>query len=328
MVVLILLILLALIYDFLNGYNDSGSIVATIISTRALAPRVALTLTAIAEFTGPFLFGVAVAHTIGAGIVPPEAVTMGVIAAALISAILWGLFTWFFGIPSSSSHALIGGLIGAVGVSIGFGAIRLNGLSVLLVVLFASPVLSLIFGYLFTQLVYFMARNASLRINQFFKTAQIFTGITLALSHGTNDAQKTMAMITLGLMATGHLKQFEVLPWVVAISAGGIALGTGVGGWRMIRTVGGRFYRIRPVHGFSTQVSSAVVILSAALLGGPVSTSQVISSAILGVGAAERKSMVRWGVAANIVIAWMLTIPVTAVLAALIYFIIRLFSAG
>ncbi len=324
MVTLIILIILALVYDFLNGYNNSGSIVATIISTRAMAPRAALTLTAIAEFVGPFLFGVAVARTIGAGIVPPEAVTPNVIVAALVSAISWGFFTWFFGIPSSSSHALIGGLIGSVGVSIGLNSIRLGGLTVLLVALFASPVISLFVGYAFTQLVYFLARKATPRINQFFNNAQIVTGVTLALSHGTNDAQKTMAMITLSLMAAGFLEDFRVLPWVVAISAGGIALGTSVGGWRMIRTVGGRFYRIRPVHGFSTQVSSALVILTAALLGGPVSTSQVISSAILGVGAADRKSMVRWGVAANIVVAWMLTIPVTALLAALVYTLINL----
>lgn len=175
MAALILLILLALIYDFLNGYNDSGSIVATIISTRALAPRTALTLTAIAEFIGPFLFGVAVAHTIGAGIVPPEAVTPNVIAAALVSAISWGFFTWFFGIPSSSSHALIGGLIGSVGVSIGLGSIHLGGLTVLLVVLFVSPVIGLAVGYLFTLLVYFLARKATLRINQFFKNAQVLS---------------------------------------------------------------------------------------------------------------------------------------------------------
>ncbi len=324
MVALVFLIFLCLVYDFFNGYNDSGSIVATIVSTRALAPRVALSLTAVAEFTGPFLFGVAVAQTIGAGIVSPEAITINVVVAALISAISWGIFTSIFGIPSSSSHALIGGLIGSVGVSIGFNAIHLSGLTILLVALFVSPIISLFVGYLFTRLVYFLARKSTLRINQFFKNAQIVTGVTLALSHGTNDAQKTMAMITLSLIATGYLHEFRVLPWVVAISAGGIALGTSAGGWRMIRTVGGKFYRIRPVHGFSTQVSSAVVILSAALLGGPVSTSQVISSALLGVGAADRKSMVRWGVAANIVVAWLLTIPVTALLAALVNYLIGL----
>jgi inorganic phosphate transporter, PiT family len=319
MELLIALIILALIFDYLNGFHDAANIVATIISSRALSPRVALGLTAVAEFVGPFLFGVAVARTIGAGIVLPQAVTVHVILGALISAIIWNLFTWFFGIPSSSSHALIGGLIGAVIASLGAGAIQIKGLMLVFAALFLSPLLGLLIGYLFTRLVFFLARNATLRINRFFKNVQIFTGVALALSHGANDAQKTMGIITLGLVASGQLDSFVVPMWVIAISAGAIALGTATGGWRLIRTLGGKFYKIRPVHGFSTQVASAGVILGAALLGGPVSTTQVVSSAILGVGSAERKNMVRWGVAKNIVMAWFLTIPVTALLAALLY---------
>jgi inorganic phosphate transporter, PiT family len=319
MELLIALIILALIFDYLNGFHDAANIVATIISSRALSPRVALGLTAVAEFVGPFLFGVAVARTIGAGIVLPQAVTVHVILGALISAIIWNLFTWFFGIPSSSSHALIGGLIGAVIASLGAGAIQIHGLMLVFAALFLSPLLGLLIGYLFTRLVFFLARNATLRINRFFKNVQIFTGVALALSHGANDAQKTMGIITLGLVASGQLDSFVVPMWVIAISAGAIALGTATGGWRLIRTLGGKFYKIRPVHGFSTQVASAGVILGAALLGGPVSTTQVVSSAILGVGSAERKNMVRWGVAKNIVMAWFLTIPVTALLAALMY---------
>jgi inorganic phosphate transporter, PiT family len=319
MELLIALIVLALIFDYLNGFHDAANIVATIISSRALSPRVALGITAAAEFAGPFLFGVAVARTIGAGIVPPQAVTVHVILGALVSAIVWNLFTWLFGIPSSSSHALVGGLIGAVAASIGLAAIQLPGLMLIFAALFLSPVLGMVFGYGFTRLVFFLARNASLRINRFFKNSQIITGIALALSHGTNDAQKTMGVITLGLVATGYLDTFEVPLWVVTASAAAIALGTASGGWRLIRTLGGKFYKIRPVHGFSTQVSSAVVILGAALLGGPVSTTQVVSSAILGVGSAQRMNMVRWGVARNIVVAWLLTIPLTALLAALVY---------
>jgi inorganic phosphate transporter, PiT family len=319
MELLIALIILALIFDYLNGFHDAANIVATIISSRALSPRVALGLTAVAEFIGPFLFGVAVARTIGAGIVLPEAVTVHVILGALISAIAWNLFTWFFGIPSSSSHALIGGLIGAVIASLGAGAIQIHGLMVVFAALFLSPVLGLLIGYLFTRLVFFLARNATLRINRFFKNVQIFTGVALALSHGANDAQKTMGIITLGLVASGQLDSFVVPMWVIVISAGAIALGTATGGWRLIRTLGGKFYKIRPVHGFSTQVAAAGVILGAALLGGPVSTTQVVSSAILGVGSAERMNMVRWGVAKNIVMAWFLTIPITALLAALVY---------
>jgi inorganic phosphate transporter, PiT family len=319
MELLIALIVLALIFDYLNGFHDAANIVATIISSRALSPRVALGITAAAEFAGPFLFGVAVARTIGAGIVPPQAVTVHVILGALVSAIVWNLFTWLFGIPSSSSHALVGGLIGAVAASIGLAAIQLPGLMLIFAALFLSPVLGMVIGYGFTRLVFFLARNASLRINRFFKNSQIITGIALALSHGTNDAQKTMGVITLGLVATGYLDTFEVPLWVVTASAAAIALGTASGGWRLIRTLGGKFYKIRPVHGFSTQVSSAVVILGAALLGGPVSTTQVVSSAILGVGSAQRMNMVRWGVARNIVVAWLLTIPLTALLAALVY---------
>jgi inorganic phosphate transporter, PiT family len=322
MELLIALIILALIFDYLNGFHDAANIVATIISSRALSPRVALGLTAVAEFVGPFLFGVAVARTIGAGIVPPQAVTVHVILGALISAIAWNLFTWFFGIPSSSSHALIGGLIGAVIASLGAGAIQVPGLMLIFAALFLSPVLGMGIGYLFTKLVFFLSRNATLRINRFFKNVQIFTGVALALSHGANDAQKTMGIITLGLVAAGQLDSFVVPTWVIAISAGAIALGTATGGWRLIRTLGGKFYKIRPVHGFSTQVASAGVILGAALLGGPVSTTQVVSSAILGVGSAERMNMVRWGVAKNIMMAWLLTIPITALLAALMYWLL------
>ena len=320
---LIILVLVALVFDFLNGFHDSSNIVATMISSRALPPRVALILTAIAEFSGPFLFGVAVARTIGHDIVAPGTITIEVIFAALLSAILWNLFTWFFGIPSSSSHALIGGIIGAVAVGAGLKAIQIGGLEKVLIALFTSPIIGLLVGHLFTKLVFFLARGASPRINWFFKRSQILTAVALALSHGTNDAQKTMGVITLGLVTTGYLTQFHVPTWVIALSAGAIALGTAFGGWRLIRTLGSKFYKIRPVHGFSAQVASASVILGAAMLGGPVSTTQVVSSAIMGVGSAERLSKVRWGVAGNIAVAWLLTIPSTALVAALLYWIIQ-----
>ncbi len=322
MIVIIVLIGIALIFDFLNGFHDSSNIVATMISSRALPPRVALGMTAIAEFSGPFIFGVAVAKTIGQDIVAPGTITIEVIFAALLSAILWNLFTWYFGIPSSSSHALIGGIIGAVGVGAGLKAIQMSGLGKVLIALFISPVIGLIAGYLFTKLVFFLARGVSPRINWFFKRSQMLTAIALALSHGTNDAQKTMGIITMGLVTTGYLTQFQVPIWVVALSAGAIALGTALGGWRLIKTLGGKFYKIRPIHGFSSQVTSAAVILSASLLGGPVSTTQVVSSAIMGVGSAERLSKVRWGVAGNIVFAWLLTIPATALAAAGLYWLV------
>ena len=320
---LVILIGLALVFDFLNGFHDSSNLVATIISSRAMSPRMALTLTAIAEFVGPFIFGVAVASTIGEGIVPPRSVTLPVLLAALTSAIFWNLITWFLGIPSSSSHAMIGGLIGAVAAGVGFQNIQLAGLTKIFLALFLSPVLGLLAGYLLTRLVYFLAQRASPKINVFFKRAQIVTAVGLALSHGANDAQKTMGIITLGLVTAGSLAEFKVPIWVVAISAGAIALGTSVGGWRLIRTLGGKFYKIRPVHGFCTQISSAAVILGAALLGGPVSTTQVVSSAIMGVGSAERLSKVRWNVAGQIAVAWLLTIPATMLVSAGVYYLFR-----
>lgn len=325
--VIVVLIGLALIFDFLNGFHDSSNVVATMISSHALTPRAALMMTAVAEFLGPFLFGVAVAKTVGGEVVAPEAIDLAVVYAALLSAIAWNVFTWLLGIPSSSSHALIGGLIGAVSIARGFHTIRLAGLSKVLIALFASPILGLAAGYALTRLIFFLASGATPRINIFFKRGQIVTGLALALSHGANDAQKTMGIITLALVTTGYLQSFDVPAWVTALSAGAIALGTATGGWRLIKTLGAKFYKIRPVHGFATQVSSATVILGAALLGGPVSTTQVVTSAVMGVGSAERLSKVRWGVAGNIARAWLFTIPASATLAALLYLGLTRFPA-
>ncbi len=319
---LITLIGLALAFDFLNGIHDSSNIVATMISSRAFSPRLALGLAALAELSAPFLFGVAVARTIGEDIVQPGTISIEVILAALIAAIAWNLLTWWLGIPSSSSHALIGGILGAVIVGAGVEAIQLAGIEKVLLALFFSPLIGLLAGYLFTKLVYFLARNATPRINWFFKRSQIVSALGLAFSHGTNDAQKTMGIITLGLVSSGVLESFRVPLWVIAASAGAIALGTALGGWRLIRTLGGKFYKIQPVHGFSAQTTSALVILGASLLGGPVSTTHVVSSAIMGVGAADRINKVRWGVAGEIVVAWLVTIPATGLLAAGVYWVL------
>jgi len=319
---LIAFIATALAFDFLNGFNDSANIVATMISSRAMRPRLALLLSAAAHFTAPFIFGVAVATTIGHEVVQPHASTMPVVLAALLAAIIWNLITWLLGIPASSSHALVGGLVGASVVGYGIDAVQFRGLLKIVVALLASPLVGLIGGYLLMKLVLFLALGATPRINWLFKRAQIITALALALSHGTNDAQKTMGIITMGLMGAGVLTRFQVPLWVIAASAGAISLGTATGGWRIIRTLGGKFYKIRPVHGFTSQVTSTVVIMSAALLGGPVSTTQVVSSAILGVGSAERLNKVRWGVAGHILAAWVLTIPASGLLAALIYLIV------
>jgi len=312
------LIAFALVFDFLNGFHDSSNIVATMIASRALPPRLALGMTAVAEFIGPFLFGVAVATTLGHEVLHGQQVQLSVTIAALMAAIVWNLATWWLGIPSSSSHALVGGLIGAAVMEGGWSVVKLAGLGKVLVALALSPVIGLCAGYLVMKTVLFLARGATPSLNVFFKRSQVVTAIALALSHGTNDAQKTMGVITLGLVSAGVLPAFQVPVWVIAISAGAISLGTWTGGWRLIRTIGGRFFKVRPVHGFATQATSAMVILGAALLGGPVSTTQVVSSAVMGVGSAERVSKVRWGTGGHLALAWLTTIPVTALLAALL----------
>ena len=324
-VVLIVIIAIALIFDFLNGFHDSSNIVATMISSRAMSPRSALGMTAIAEFVGPFLFGVAVATTIGSEVVDPAALTSPTIVAALLSAILWNLLTWYFGWPSSTSHALIGGMIGAVAMSSGFSTIRLAGMEKVLIALFVSPLLGLAMGYLMLKLIYFLARGASQGINKLFKRAQLFTSLALALSHGTNDAQKTMGIIAMAMVTTGYASRFHVPWWVILLSASAIAMGTAFGGWRLIETLGGKFFKIRPVHAFGSQLTSAGIILGAALLGGPVSTTQVVSSSIMGAGSADRVSKVRWTVARDIAVAWLLTIPVSALIAAGLYLLVSLF---
>ena len=320
---LILFVGTALLFDFLNGFNDSANTVATMISSRAMSPRQALLLSAAAHLTGPFLFGVAVATTVGHEVIASYAATIPVVWAALLGAIIWDLITWLSGIPSSSSHALIGGLIGATLIGYGTDAIMLGGLGKVLIALLVSPILGLVVGYLLMKIILFLARSATPKINTFFKRIQIITAMMLALSHGTNDAQKTMGLITMGLLAGGAISTFEVPTWVIAVCAGSMSLGTALGGWRIIRTLGGKFYKIRPVHSFTSQLASAGIIMGAALVGGPVSTSQVVSTTILGAGAAERVNKVRWGVMKSILATWLLTIPASAGMAALFYLLLQ-----
>jgi inorganic phosphate transporter, PiT family len=320
---LIYLIVAALVYDFINGFIDASNIVATVISSRALAPRTALYMTAVAEFVAPFIFGVAVATTIGKGLIDPNVISINVVMAGVLAAITWNLFTWWIGIPSSSSHALIGGLLGAAIISSGFQVVQLSGLLLVLTALFVSPPLGLLVSYIFMNISLFAFQKATRKINTVFRRIQILTSLSLALSHGTNDAQKTMGIITLGLVASGYQETFHVPLWVITVSAAAIALGAAFGGWRLIRTLGGRIYKIRPVHAFTSQAASAGVVLGAALIGGPVSTTQVVSGAIMGAGAAERIKMVRWQVAQHMLVTWLLTIPASALLSALVFMLIR-----
>lgn len=313
------LITLALAFNFVNGFQGSGSSVATIISSRALNPRAALLLTAVAAFLGPLVFGIAVAQTIGAGILSPQDVTPAMAAAALASAVAWSLFTWFIGIPSSPSHALIGGLVGAALAAQQIDQIQSAGIVKVVLSLLISPPLGFLAGMLITRLVFFLARSASLKINWWFMHGQLVTGLGLALSNGANDAPKGMGMMALGLVSLGVFDEFQIPTWIILSCALAISAGSLLGGWRIIKTLGGKFFRVRPVDSFCSQVASTSIILSAALLGGPVSTTQVISSAILGTGAAHRPSKVRWGVAKNIALTWLLTIPANIALSWLMY---------
>lgn len=322
---IVILVVIALIFDFLNGFHDSANVVATMIASRAMSGRAALALAAFANFVGPFLFGVAVAKTIGSEVALPESITIAVVLSALVSASIWNLATWYYGIPASSSHALIGGIIGAVAIGSGVSALETKGLWKIAIVLFSSPLIGFVVGIIVMQITRWSVSRATPKANFVFKKLQIPTGLLLALSHGTNDAQKTMGIITLGLVVLGFESKFVVPFWVILLSAASIGLGTAFGGWRIIQTLGGKFYRIRPIHSFASQMTSGIVILAASLIGGPVSTTHIVSTSVLGAGAAERKSQVRWDVLTDIALAWLLTIPATALLAVLIYLAISRF---
>jgi PiT family inorganic phosphate transporter len=322
---------LALLFDYSNGFHDAANVVATIISTGALSPRKALLMAAICEFAGPFLFGTAVAQTIGENIIDVStfdttiiSLSISLVVAALIGAIVWNLITWFWGLPSSSSHALVGGMVGAVLVAYGPDKILWKGLLYVISVLIFSPILGFIFGTLVLKLTFYLSQNATPKISHFFNRMQILSSIALSLSHGANDAQKSMGLITMALVILGLSPTFHIPFWVIASCAAAISLGTASGGWRIIKTLGSKIYRMRSVHAFCAQTASATVILGAALFGGPVSTTHVVSSSIMGVGAGQRISAVRWGVAKNIIIAWFITIPASAVMAGSSFFLIRM----
>ena len=322
---------LALFFDYSNGFHDAANVVATIIATGAMGPRSALGLAAIAHFIGPFLLGTAVAQTIGKGIIDISAfdpnligISISLVIAALIGAIAWNLITWAWGLPSSSSHALVGGMIGAVLIAYGPDKVIWKGLLYVVSVLIFTPVLGLIFGTLFLRITFRLSHKAPPQISHFFNRIQILSSVVLSLSHGANDAQKSMGLITMSLVILGVFPDFHIPFWVIASCAAAIALGTASGGWRIIKTLGSKIYRLRSVHAFCAQTSSAIVILTAALLGGPVSTTHVVSSSIMGVGAGQRLSAVRWGVAKNIILAWFITIPASAVMAGLGFYLIRM----
>ena len=317
---------LAVLFDYINGFHDTANAIATSVSTRALRPEHAILMSATANFVGA-LTGTAVAKTISSGLADTPAGADGqtIVAAALVGAIVWNLVTWRLGIPSSSSHALIGGLLGAVIASIGAQAIKVDGvIGKVIVPLVLSPILGIAIGFTAMVVILNVFRRANpRRINERFRRLQIVSAAFMAFSHGSNDAQKTMGIMTLALIAAGALPADASIPlWVIVLAASAISLGTAAGGWRIIRTMGQRVVKLDPVHGFAAETTAASIILTASHFGMPVSTTHVISSAIIGVGSSDRLSAVRWGVAGNIVIAWILTIPASAAVAAVAYLVL------
>jgi PiT family inorganic phosphate transporter len=330
-VILVIVVATALLFDFTNGFHDTANVVATSISTRAMPPRVAVTFAAILNFVGAFI-SIAVAATVAKGIVDSGAITSTTVFAGLIGAIAWNLATWYFGLPSSSSHALIGGMVGATLAAEGTKAVNGDGLLGKVVVpALIAPVLAFVVAGLAILVAY--AIVGSLRpglVTRGFRLGQFASGGLLALSHGTNDAQKTMGVIALALVAHGDIdpNHFYVPDWVVIASATAIALGTYTGGWRIIKTMATRIIKMDAPQGFSASGAGAVVILASSHFGYPLSTTHVINGGILGAGAAKRLSAVRWGIAGNIAIAWVLTLPMAAAIGAVVYGITRIFGTG
>ena len=329
--ILVIVVATALAFDFTNGFHDTANVVATSISTRALPPRLAVTIAAILNFVGAFI-SLEVAATVAKGIVEADVITPTIVFAGLIGAIAWNLLTWYFGLPSSSSHALIGGMVGAAFAAEGAAAIQGDGLIGKVVVpALIAPVLAFAVAGLGIVIAYrVIGRLKPGFVNRGFRLGQVVAGGLLALAHGTNDAQKTMGVITLALVAQGKLSpdNFEVPTWVVVSSATAIALGTYAGGWRIIKTMATRIIKMDPAQGFSAQGAGAAVILASSHFGYPLSTTHVINGGIMGAGAAKRLSAVRWGIAGNIAIAWVLTLPAAAAGGAVIYGVTRVFGTG
>jgi inorganic phosphate transporter, PiT family len=329
-VVLWIVVGTALAFDFTNGFHDTANAVATSISTRAMGPRAAVTMAAALNFVGAFL-SLAVAATIASGIVNAADITPQIVFAGLIGAIAWNLATWYFGLPSSSSHALIGGVVGSTVAAVGTSGVQFDGLLEKVVIpALVAPVLALVVAGIAILIAYrIVGRQHPGTVARGYRLGQIASGGLLSLSHGTNDAQKTMGIIFLALVANGNLSSSAEIPtWVIVSSATAIALGTYVGGWRIIRTMGTRIIKMDPAQGFAAQGVGATVILAASHVGFPLSTTHVISGAIMGAGAAKRFSAVRWGVAGNIAVAWVLTLPASAAVGALTYGVTRLFGTG
>jgi PiT family inorganic phosphate transporter len=320
----VFVILVALTFDFLNGFHDAANSIATVVSTRVLAPNKAVAWAAFFNFVAAFVLGTHVAKTIGSGMIDLSAVTREVILAGLLGAIVWNLITWYYGLPVSSSHALIGGYAGAAIVKArSFGVILLSGWTKTLLFIVLAPMIGLIVGFFLMVAVSWIVRRwRPSRVDRQFRKLQLLSAAAYSLGHGGNDAQKTMGIITGLLVASGMLTKFEVPLWVILLSHAAIALGTLFGGWRIVKTMGTKITKLQPVGGFCAETAGAITLVGATLAGIPVSTTHTITGAIIGVGSTRRLSAVKWGVAGRIVWAWLLTIPISAAISAVAYFIV------
>lgn len=325
LIITILIVFFALAFDFINGFHDTANAIATSVSTKALKPRHAIILAAVMNFVGAMTF-TGVAKTITKDIVDPFTLPNGsiVIMAALISAIIWNLVTWYFGIPSSSSHALIGSIAGAAIAAAGFSSIKWTGFLNIIEALILSPILAFGVGYLVYTIIKIVFKNNNLtKTNKQFRRIQILTAAVQSYAHGTNDAQKAMGIITLALIANGYTDSTDIQLWVQVSCALAMGLGTSIGGWKIIKTVGGKIMKIRPINGVAADLTGAAIIFGATLIHLPVSTTHVISSSILGVGSAHRIKGVKWGTAQRMIITWFITLPISATVAGLIYYILN-----
>ena len=322
--VVVLLVALALVFDFMNGFHDAANSIATVVSTGVLKPGQAVLFASFFNFVAIFVFHLSVAATVGKGLAQPGVVDMHVVFGALIGAISWNFITWFYGIPSSSSHALIGGIVGAVIATAGATALVAASLWKTILFIFVSPMLGFLLGSLMLIAVsWILRRSTPSRVDRWFRRLQLVSAGAYSLGHGGNDAQKTIGIVWMLLIATGYTAAGDVSPpiWVILSCYTAIAMGTLFGGWRIVKTMGQRLTKLKPVHGFCAEAGGAITLFTAALLGIPVSTTHTITGAIVGVGATQRASAVRWGVAGNIVWAWVLTIPCSAFVAAMAYWI-------
>jgi inorganic phosphate transporter, PiT family len=328
LVTVIGLIFVALAFDFINGFHDAANSIATVVSTRVLSPGQAVVWAALFNFIAAFTFGTAVAKTIGNGMIDISQVTFGVIFAGLLGAIVWDLITWYYAVPTSSSHALIGGYAGAAIARAGLGVIIPSGWTKTLMYIILAPLIGLTLGFLLSVAIFWIFQKwTPRRVDRVFRKAQLFSAAAYSLGHGTNDAQKTMGIIAGVLVTAGYLKTFSIPVWVVLAAHTAIALGTLSGGWRIIHTMGSKITRLTPFGGFAAETAGAITLFTASHLGVPVSTTHTITGAIVGVGATRRLSAVRWGVAGRIVWAWLLTIPMSALIGAMTFWIVRFFGA-